>query len=200
MPRKSKRDMTKKEHVWEYILNLSLTKRQTKFTQKDLAGRFRMSLSTVHHALDIPRKIGAVEVTGRFFRLRDPEKLLYLWATQRNLKRDVLYTTHVDMPVQKIEAAMTPQATFAAFSAYRLHYKNAPADYDVVYMYASDIEAVKKRFPKSKGYENLIVLKSDPQIQGEHTTTDPQTFVDIWNTPHWYAKEFLAALKEKMKL
>lgn len=190
----------KKEILWRFILETSLQKRQVKFTQKELAGRFRYSLSTVHHALDIPRKTGAVEVTGRFFRLRDPEKLLYLWATHRNLKRDILYTTHVDMPVQKIEGAMPPSAIFAGFSAYRLRYKDAPADYDVVYVYATDIEAIKKRFPKVKGYENLVVLKPDPLLTKDGATSDVQTFVDIWNTPHWYAKEFLDALKEKMKL
>jgi len=193
--------MTKKEVIWRHILDQAIQKKQAQFTQKELAGRFRFSLSTVHHALDIPRKIGAVEVTGRFFRLRDPEKFLYLWATQRNLKRDILYTTHVDMSVQKIEGAMTPRATFAAFSAYRLRYKDAPADYDVVYVYATDATAIKSRFPKTKGYENLVVLKPDPLLAHDaHITSDAQTFVDIWNTPHWYAKEFLSVLKEKMKL
>lgn len=192
--------MMKKEVLWRFILENSLHKKQAKFTQKELAGRFRYSLSTVHHALDIPRKIGAVEVTGRFFRVRDPEKLLYLWATQRHLKRDILYTTHVDMSVQKIEGSMPPRAIFAAFSAYRLRYGDAPADYDVVYVYATDVTAIKTRFPKTRGYENLIVLKSDQLLPGKHTTSDVQTFVDIWNTPHWYAKEFLTALKEKMKL
>lgn len=197
---KSKLAMTKKELIWQYTLDCSLSKKQTQFTQKELAGRFGFSLSTVHHALDVPRKIGAVEVTGRFFRVRDPEKFLYLWATHRNIKRDILYTTHVDMPVQKIEGLMPPRTTFAAFSAYRLRYKDAPADYDVVYIYAHDIAAITKRFPKSKGYENLIVLKTNSSMSDEHTTSDAQTFVDIWNTPHWYAKEFLTALKEKMKL
>lgn len=192
--------MTKKEAIWRHILHYSLTKQQRQFTQKELATRFGYSLSTIHHALDIPRKIGAVEVTGRFFRLRDPEKFLYLWATHRNLKRDLMYTTHVDMPVQKIEGLIPPRTTFAAFSAYRLRYGNAPADYDVVYVYAENIVMIKKRFPKVKGYENLVVLKSDSLLGKEHTTPDVQTFVDIWNTPHWYAKEFLIALKEKMKI
>ena len=192
--------MRKKELIWRHILEQSLAKKQARFTQKELASQFGISLSTVHHALKIPRKIGAVEVTGRFFRLRDPEKLLYLWATHRNLKRDILYATHLDMPVQKIEGIMPPHTVFAAFSAYRLRYKDAPADYDVVYVYAADLEAIKKRFPKTRGYENLIVLKPDPLMQNEHITSDPQTFVDIWNTPHWYAKEFMNELKRKMKL
>ncbi|MBI2552471.1 hypothetical protein HYW17_04200 [Candidatus Uhrbacteria bacterium] len=193
--------MTKKELIWRHILDTASPKKLPTFTQKELARRFRFSLSTVHHALDIPRKIGAVEVTGRFFRLRDPEKLLYLWATQRNLKRDILYATHVDASVQKIEGAMVPGAIFAAFSAYRLRYKDAPADYDVVYVYAPDVDAIRARFPKTRGYENLVVLKPDALGAPEpHLTSDAQTFVDIWNTPHWYAKEFLEALKEKMKL
>ena len=193
--------MTKKEIVWRHILQETLAKRGMRFTQKEIAGRFGYSLSTVNNALTAPRKIGAVEVTGRFFRVRDMEKFFYLWATHRALKRDVIYATHTDDPARTVEANMPPGVIFGAFSAYRLAYKDTPADYSLVYVYARDADAVRKRFPPKKGYENVFVLKQDPQLAAfGQTTPDAQTFVDLWNISEWYAKEYLDALKERMRL
>src|SRR3989338_778689 len=112
--------MQKKEMIWRHILAQALSKRTITFTQKDLAAFFKISTSTVFNALRAPRKLGALLVTGRFFRLTDAEKLLLLWATHRNLKKDLLYKTHVSEPAQKIEGGMPPDVIFGAFSAYRL--------------------------------------------------------------------------------
>lgn len=193
--------MTKKEILWRHILYKALTERVLTFTQKELAERFGVSTSTVFSALKAPRKLGAIEVTGRFFKIRDTEKLLLLWATQRNIKNDFLYTTRVEAPVDETEGAMPPNVIFGAFSAYRLKYHEAPADYSVVYVYSDDVEAVKKRFPQKKGYPNLFVLKPDSHLADfGPTTSDVQTFADLWNIPEWYAKDFLDALRKKMNL
>lgn len=191
--------MTKKEIIWRHLLHESLTKRVRQFTQKALAADFGFSLSTVFNALVIPRKIGAIEVHGRFFRLRDPEKLLYLWATHRHLKKDIVYSTHSDLSITSIESNLPPDVIFGAMSAYRLAYKDSPADYSVIYVYTSDIEPIKKRFPSQTGYANLIVLKADPLLKNfGQTTPDVQTFVDLWNIPEWYAKDFLDAQKKRL--
>lgn len=189
--------MTKKEIIWRHILNESLTKKKDIFTQKNIAAEFHISTSTVFNALKIPRKIGAVEVTGRFFRIRDSEKLLLLWATQRNLKTDIIYSTHVNNSPQKIEGSMPPDITFAAFSAYKLIHGNPPTDYSIIYIYSKSIDKVKNRFPPKKGYKNLYVLKPDLYMAAG-ATSDSQTFVDLWNIPQWYTKDFLQALKNKM--
>ncbi|MBI2637984.1 winged helix-turn-helix domain-containing protein [Candidatus Peregrinibacteria bacterium] len=194
--------MTKKETIWRFVLHEALTKRTLTFTQKKIAERFAYSTSTVFNALKIPRKLGAVEVTGRFFRLRDAEKLLLLWATQRNLERDIIYKTHVDLPVKKIESGMPADAIFGAFSAYRFAHGDAPADYSVVYVYAQNTDKIAQRFPLQKAKKatpNLYVLKSDAHLASfGKTTPDVQTFVDLWNMSEWYAKDFLEALKLKI--
>lgn len=198
--------MSKKEIIWRYILYEALTHKTFVFTQKDIAGRFLFSTSTVFNALKVPRSISAVEVRGRYFRLRDFEKLLILWATHRNLQKDIIYKTHIDATVPEIEGIMPPDVIFGVFSAYRLKYNNAPADYDQVYVYIynNNINDIKKRFPsfkKSNKYPNLFVLKSDPYLRSFGSTTpDPQTFVDLWNVSQWYAKDFLEALKKRMNL
>ncbi len=193
--------MTKKEIIWRHILYESFSKQRYSFTQKDVAQLFHISTSTVFNALKSPRKLGAIEVTGRNFRLRNAEKLLLLWATVRNLKKEILYQTHVTLPILKIEGEMPGSAIFAAMSAYRLKYREAPADYSVVYVYCSDLETMKKRFPPKKGVRNLVVLKPDSNLATfGQTTPDVQMFADLWNLSEWYAKDFLDALKKKLKL
>lgn len=193
--------MTKKEIIWRYILSEALQKKRNTFMQKDIAEHFNFSTSTVFNALKIPRAIGAVKVTGRNFRICDLEKLLLLWATLRNLKKDIVYSTHSSNSVQEIEGAMPGDIIYGAFSAYRLTYGDAPADYSIVYVYSDNLSEIKKRFPLQKGYQNIFVLKPDPHLKSYGSAAPaPQIFADIWNAPEWYGKDFINALKEKLML
>lgn len=193
--------MTKKEIIWREILHQTIEKKNIEFTQKGLAEKFSVSLSTVFNALRVPRQAGAVSVSGRGFRVQDVEKFLYLWATQRNLEKEVLYATHSGESLRATEGSLPPQAIFACYSAYRMKYQDAPADYDKTYFYipSSEIANIKQMFPPRPGYTNLIALRSDPHLSGFGSVTpDVQTFVDLWSLKDWYAHEFVKALKEKM--
>jgi len=192
--------MTKKEIIWREILFQAIENKKIEFTQKALAQKYGFSLSTVFNALKIPRSTGAVE-GKRGFKIRDIEKFLFLWATFRKIKKDILYETSLKKGVFDIEGEMPPLVIFGAYSSYLKKYKEAPADYDKVYIYVEEekINEVKKRFPSQKGYQNLIVLKADPWLKNfGQITPDCQTFVDLWNLPEWYAKDFLNALKERI--
>lgn len=196
-----KNEMSKKEILWREILFQAIENKQLEFTQKDLARKFGFSLSTVFNALKIPRQINAIQVTGRNFRIRDTEKFLYLWATQRNFEKEIIYKTNIAAGAQEIEGSMPSEVIFAAYSAYVKKYNEAPADYDKVYVYADSeaLEEIKRRFPEKKGYTNLFVVKADPWLRDYGMITpDVQTFVDLWNLPDWYAKAYLEALREKM--
>lgn len=205
--------MTKKEILWREILFQAIENKKTKFTpldskhlmgftQKDLAKKFGFSLSTVFNALKVPRNLGAIEVKGRGFSVRDKEKFLYLWSTFRNLKKDIIYKTRTNLSVAEIEANAPAKIIYGGFSAFLRKFKEtAPADYDKVYIYADkkDLKEIKKRFPFQKGYENLIVLEKDPYLQKYGNLTPcVQIFVDLWNLPEWYAKDFLNVLKDKL--
>ena len=193
--------MTKKEIIWREILHQTITNKKIAFTQKGLARDFGFSLSTVFNALKIPRQIGAIKVTGRNFKMADAEKFLYLWATVRNLEKEIVYQTNADASPKEIEGAMPPGVIFACHSAYSQKYGEMPADYDKVYIYATSAQLaeIKKRFPFKNGYVNLIALRADSVLEkfGD-TTPDVQTFADLWNLREWYAKEFLNALKQKL--
>lgn len=193
--------MFKKEIIWREILYQTLEKKQNKFQQKEIAEKLNFSLSTVNNALKIPRKSGVIKVTGRFFILENPEKMLYLWATFRNLEKDIIYQTYIEKSPKEIESLMPPRIVYGAYSAYLKIFNQAPADYDKVYIYADEkiLPEIKKRFPKSKSPANLIIFKADEFLKnyGEKTTLS-QTFVDIWNLTDWYAQDFYKDFKEKL--
>lgn len=193
--------MLKKEILWREILNQAAENKKFDFTQKELAEKFGFSLSTVFNALKIPRAQGAIKVTGRNFSVADIEKFIYIWATQRNLEKEIIFKTFLPKNAKEIEGLMPNGIIFGAYSAYTQKYQSAPADYDKVYVYAdqTNLEEIKKRFPKIKGSPNVFVLKKDLFIPAlGDFTPDVQTFVDLWNLKDWYAKEFLNKLKEKI--
>jgi hypothetical protein len=193
--------MNKKELIWREILFKAIERKKFEFTQKELAEKFGFSLSTIFNALKIPRQSGAIKVTGRNFSVVDAEKFLYIWATQRNMQKEIIYETYVSESAAKIEGQMPEGIIFGGYSAYVAKYKDAPADYGKVYIYADKekLEEIKKRFPKIKGDTNMFVLKSDPQLEKlGNTTPAVQMFVDFWNMGDWYAKDFFNALKNKL--
>lgn len=191
--------MLKKEIIWREILFQAIEKNKRQFTQKDLSAKFGFSLSTVFNALKVPRAIGAIDVRGRFFTVIDIEKFLTIWATFRNLEKDIVYKTHVDLSPVKIEGEMPKLAIYTVYSACRLKFKEVPADYDKVYVYSRDLTQIKQRFPKKKGYENLIILNPDKFLE-KYDSIAPlsQIYVDLWNLKDWYARDFLNELKKKI--
>ncbi len=183
--------MKKIEIIWREILETGV--KNPIFEQKQLAKKFHFSTSTVFAAIKPLRDIGAVAVTGRNFKISNFEKILFFWATHRNLNKDIIYQTRVELPVLEIEGLVDNQTIFGSYSAARMHLGSAPADYDKVYVYSNFLE---ERFPKKTGIPNLFVLKPDLFLK-EKITSVPQTFVDLWNLSDWYAADFLKALKEK---
>jgi len=87
---------------------------------------------------------------------------------------------------------MPKDTVFAAYSAYKFHFKDVPADYSEVYVY--DDDEVKKRFSPNKNTPNIFVLKKDANCD----MTLANIFVDLWNLSEWYAKDFLNAMEERI--
>jgi len=171
-------------------------------TQKEMAERLGISLSTVNNAIEPLARIGAIEKRNFGFRLVDREKALAYWASARNLEKDIVYKTRAGLPITEIERLMPSGVAFTAFTAFRLRFKEVPADYSEVYVYANEEELaeVKKRFPQKDGPANLIVLSKPNNFSEEKIVPTELIFVDLWNLKEWYAKEFLNALKQKMGL
>ncbi|MBI2547753.1 winged helix-turn-helix domain-containing protein [Candidatus Woesearchaeota archaeon] len=192
--------MKKVEWVYREIVYQALEKKNNQLTQLALAEKLQISLSTVNHALEPLRNMGAIAVHQRYFTMNDPKKILYHWASIRNLRKDIIYATRVDKPITKIESEMPSTIIFGAYSAYKYHFRDVPADYSEMYIYG-DTEEIKKRFPPNQNTPNLFVLQKDNLMEcyGQ-TTTLAQTFVDLWNLKEWYAKEFLLAMEKRIQV
>lgn len=197
--------MQKKEIIWREILVQARTNKQTVFTQKDLALRLKVSLSTVFNALKPLRETHAVEASARNFRLFNYQKLLYIWANGRRLDKDIFYRAAISAEPKELEGLMPPQATFALYSAYTQKFNNAPVDYDHIYIYSDrkNIAEIEQRLfehKKIKASHNFFVIAKDPFLDIYGEMPPEQIYVDIWNAPEWYAKDFLKALEDKLPL
>ena len=182
----------------------SRTKKQNIFTQKEIANRLKVSLSTVFNALKPLRGAHIAEVSGRNFRLLSYEKLLYMWASFRKLDKDIIYRAATGVGAKNLEGLMPPSVVFGLYSAFSHKFIEEPADYDHVYVYADEnkLGDILRRLPeeKPKLSPNFFILKKD-NFLGEYQEMPPeQIFIDIWNAPEWYAKDFLKALEEKLRI
>lgn len=199
--------MFKKEAIWREILVLAREKNKTVFTQKELADDFEFSLSTLFNALKVPRDAHIISVSGRNFRLESYQKLLYLWASHRTFGKDILFKSRIELDAKKIESLLPANVVFGLYSAASLIYKIEPADYDHVYIYAEAerVQEIMERISRQKSESgsnnyNFFILKKDPWLKRYEQMPPEQAFVDIWNAPEWYAKDFLASLERKLSL
>lgn len=192
--------MKKIETIWHYLLLHALNEGVFRHTQQDLAKRFHMSLSTVNHALRVPAAIGAIRKESKFFVLEDAIKLLYYWASVRSLRRKIFYLTYGEQSIGEIESLALPTSIFACYSAAKMILSEPPADYASVYFYddPAQIKTIQTRFPpNTNNPPNIFFLTKSRDLEevGGYATL-PLTFVDIWNLPDWYAKDFMKALEE----
>jgi DNA-binding Lrp family transcriptional regulator len=199
--------------VFRYTLENALKKEPEELSENGIARALGISPNAVNYSLKKLVEMGAVAVYKRHIELVNFDKALYYWASVRNLKKDVVYSTYVRKSVQDIEKAMPSEIAFTAYTAYVARFGNDASDYSEVYLYATEIglNEIKKRFPKEKlsersNYANLIVLEPDRVLydmieKGIERSSVPTTqiYVDLWNLKEWYAAEFLKRLETRIK-
>ena len=193
--------MKQAELIYRDILYSAIEKKERKLTQLELSKNLGISLSIVNSAVRKFNELGAVKILQRSFSVIDVKKALYFWASIRNLRKDILFSGRIDLSVRDIERNMPDGVIYTAYSAYKFRFKDVPADYSEIYVYASDdvIKSIKKRFvAKENVRHNLFILKKDNLIKRYKDIPIAQIFVDLWNLNDWYAKEFIDALGEKI--
>ena len=190
--------MKKIEIVYKEILCQAIEKKNYTFKQSELSKKLGFSLSTINLAVKKLEKMNAVKINKMNFKVIDTKKILYLWASIRNIEKDIIYQTRAEMPVREIEKNL-PDVTYAAYSAYKYKFRDVPADYSEVYVYADEeeLKEIKKRFPQNEKNPNLFVLKKSSSLYLK-TGTTAQIFVDLWNLRQWYASDFLKALEQRI--
>jgi len=193
--------MKRMELVYREILYKAIEEKERRFTQSELSKTLGISLSIVNAAVRKLHDLGSVRVLARSFEIVDIRKILYYWASIRNFWKDVIYQIRVEMPVREIERNM-PDLIYSAYSAYKFKFKDVPADYSEVYVYASDNELKRiknrfDRFEKNKLKPNLFVLRKDSLMDKYKSIPLAQIFVDLWNLREWYAKDFVLDFEKK---
>ena len=193
--------MLKIEYIWRELLYRSIEESRPDFTITELSKIFNLSTSVVSHALKPLKELGIVKINKKNSKILDAERLLFFWATRRNLKKELIYSTYNPLPVQEREASMPSKVIPTAYSAFRMYFGNPPADYENIYFYVKNVSAVEKRFPKStkKNQDNLFILKPDQFLRRYKRIPLAQIFADLWNLPEWYAKDFSDAILLKIK-
>lgn len=191
--------MLKIEFIWRELLDQAIENHQSKFTIINLAKKYSLSTSVVNHALIPLRELNIVKIGKFSSRVIDWERLLFFWATRRNIKKDIIYSTFSNLPVYEREGLMPGNVIPTAYTAFSLRFKYIPADYDNIYFYSDDLESIKKRFPEKKSIPNIFILKPDPYLLKTKEVGLAQLFVDLWNLPEWYAKDFQEAVLLEIK-
>jgi len=194
--------MRRIERVYCEILHKYIHKKISRFTQRQLSIECEVSIGTVNYALSPLQQMGVIEKKQRSFSLLNPKKLLLYWASIRNLRNDIVYSTYAPNGVREIEHLM-PSCIFTAYTAYRLVFEVAPADYGEVYAYA-DEKLVETRFPPNHSRpDNIFILKKDKYIEkrSKNGIAPVQlVYVDLWNLNTWYANEFLKDFDTKLEV
>lgn len=186
--------MKKIEFIWRELLERTIEKGNNTFKIIELAKKFNLSTSVVYHSLQPLKELNIIKVGKSRSELIDWERLLFFWATKRSLKKDIVYQTYSCLPVLEREGLMPANVIPTAYTAFRFYFKKTPADYDTCYFYSNDLTEIKKRFPEIKGEPNVFILKPDPYLLKAKRIALPQIYVDLWNLPQWYAKDFQEAL------
>jgi DNA-binding transcriptional regulator YhcF (GntR family) len=189
----------KKERVYREILYGVLEKNIRSFKQIELSKECKLSLSTVNYALEPLERMNAIEKKRFGFSVIDARKILLFWASIRKIEKEIVYQTYLNESVEKIESEIPANSVLTAYSAFKFRFKEIPSEYSEVIVYGEK-EDFEKRFGKEnlKFKPNLIVLKLDEHLLKFKISPLAQIYVDLWNLPTWYAKDFLKKMEEKL--
>ena len=178
--------MFKIEYIWRELLDRVIEERNPDFTITELSKKYSLSTSVVNHALIPLRNLNIVKINKTLSKVVDWERLLFFWATRRNLKKDIIYSTFSPLPVYDREGLMPSEVISTGFTSFRYLLNKTPADYDHIYFYSNKIEKITKRFPNNKRPSNIFILRPDPYLLKSKKLGLAQLFVDFWNLPEWY--------------
>lgn len=198
--------MKAKERLYREILVGVLDKRKS-FTQLELSKICEVSLGLVNKTIKELKDIGAVDIGLRQFRVIDPAKLLFNWATKRNIKKDISASYSINLPITELEKELPFILT--AYSGWRLLSNSVPFDYNEIYCYvpAKDnrlLDLWLKDKKLSRGKENIFIIYTDDSHLIKNCPKKiaplPQIFVDIYSLAGLASKYFISDILEKYPL
>jgi len=194
--------MKKNQRVLREILYRTYERGERFMSQTALARECKVSLDLVNQVAARLHGFGAIEKKPMGFRVTNPRKILLYWASTRNLRKDIVYSTYSPDSASEIEAQMPRDAIFTCFSGYRLRFGEVPAHYERVFVYA-DASEVRQRFPKIEAERmHIFVLRPDPnlaRVSEGGAAPLVQIYVDLWQTGGAIADRFIIELEKKFE-
>ena len=172
--------------------------------QEHLAGRCGTSIGLVNKTVRKLEATGAVEATRFGVRILSPSRILNLWATERNLARDVLTAFRMD-PLEKVERELPGCAILTAFSGWVSLTGSKPAEYSTIYFYVRDREEFQawldlRRSGARRTNPNVFALfRDDPHlisVSKDGIVPVPQIYVDIYSIGGPEAQPYLREIVE----
>lgn len=185
--------MLKIEYIWRDLLERTIEKGNPEFTIVELSKKYQLSTSVVSYALSPLKELNLVKINKFLSQVTDWERLLFYWATRRNLKKEIIYSVYSPLSIYEREGLMPADVIPTAYTGFRLEFKRMPSEYDHLYFYSPNVEKIKKRFPPTPSKPNIFILKPDPYLVKTRKLSLAQLFVDLWNLPEWYSKPYQEA-------
>lgn len=128
--------MRKFERIYRELL-LSSLREVSLVRQENISSECAVSIGLVNKTVKKLEEAMAVEATRKGVRMLSPARLLNLWATERDLNRDVWRMFRLDH-VMDVERDSPRGALMTGFSGWVMASRRMPADYDRVYFYVTD--------------------------------------------------------------
>ncbi|MBI2631837.1 hypothetical protein HYW75_02440 [Candidatus Pacearchaeota archaeon] len=194
--------MKKTDRIYREILNGVLEKKEY-FTQLELSKKCKVSISLVNKVLKKFETSGAVEIFPMRFKIIDSSKIIFDWATKRNLQKDISEKYSIDMSILEIEKSLPFILT--AYSAWRILNKTIPFEYSKVYAYVPKkdrdlFQIWLQDKPKGRGRDNLFIIFTDDEHliknSNKKVAPIPQIFVDIYSLSGIESKYFINEILE----
>lgn len=195
--------MHKFESVYRQLL-LSSMNGADRVTQEELARRCRVSLGLVNKTIRKLSSALAVEATSQGVRILSPGRVLNLWATERDVGKDLLDSFRLD-DLREVERSLPSGVVMTAFSAWKSLSGRIPAEYDRLYFYVIDQARFKDwvRFRESERRStnpNIFALTAEDRHLIETAVNSvacvPQVYVDIYSVDGPSAAPYLRDIVE----
>lgn len=190
--------MWKFERIYRELLLCSLHQISL-IRQEDIASRCEVSLGLVNKTIKKLEVAMSVEATRNGVRVLFPDRILNLWAAERDIRKDFWQSFRMD-PVTEVEKNLPRDALVTAFSGWFMASGRKSAEYDRVYFYVTNKENYNYWF----GFREKRVRKVNPNVfalyvDDEHLLRSsekgivcvPQIYVDIYSINGPEASPFL---------
>jgi hypothetical protein len=167
--------------------------------QEDVASDCAVSIGLVNKTVQKLGLTSAVEATRRGVRVLSPARLLNLWATERDISKDVWRSFRLD-PIPDVQKDLPRDVLVTGSSAWVSISGRRAAEYYRLFFYVTNVESFESWFDFRKNRArkvnpNVFVLCVDDEhlvhTADRGVVCVPQVYVDVYSADGPEASPFL---------